>query len=243
LRDARDHSMHLPWKHVKLCAQFLKALYPGSVRKLGEWSITVNNKNKLVYPQKYPERIQLAKDFIAMHNSFAAGTSPLQIFISENEIDFVKDLAAVLSVADLHEQFASAMRDKESEREERDVLWKPVMKNVRAVGSYLKTLFSGHVHKAGEYGFTVDSSRRKPQLRRSMVAGGQTIIIKGAAIGSVFTNHGTGELHLIKPKRRSIKPIIIPAGQKMEVPKGYSNLVVFNPSNGENGVFSSFFHR
>jgi hypothetical protein len=242
-REDRDLKMKQPWKHVRFCAAFLKALYPGSVRTLGEWSIEVNNKNKLVYPKKISQRIQLIKDFIAKHNSFAPGTSPLQIFLSVNDIDFVSDLAAAGSAENLHNLFEAASRSKEQEREQRDLLWKPVMKNVRATGAYVKSLFRGKVHEAGDYGFTVDSSKRKPRLRRSVLLGGQSITIKGAAIGRVFTNHGKDVLHLRKLHRASAPPIIISANQQVELPKGYANLTVFNPSDREKGIFSSFYHK
>jgi hypothetical protein len=241
-RQQRDNALKLPWKHLKLAAQFLKALYPKNARTLGDWSITVNNKNKLVYPRKISERITLVKDFIAKHNSFAPGSSPLEIFLSENEIDFTTDLAAVNSAETLHDQFSSASRSKESERQQRDVLWQPIMKNVRSTGSFIKALFRGHEHKAGQYGFTVDSSKRKPHLRHSMLLCGKSITIKGVAMGSVFTNLGKDALHLQKPGKRSSEPIVISPKQRFEIPKGYTNLVIFNPSRMENGSFSAYIH-
>jgi len=79
LREQRDTTFKCPWKNLKLCVQFLKALYAGEPRKLGDWSVTVNNKNKIVHPRKFSARAELVHRFIAKHNTFAPGTSPLEI--------------------------------------------------------------------------------------------------------------------------------------------------------------------
>jgi hypothetical protein len=243
LREQRDNALMLPWKNFKMGAQFLKALYPKNTRALGDWTITVNNKNKLVYPKKISERISLVKDFIAKHNSFAPGTSPLEIFLSENEIDFADDLAAVNSAETLHDEFASASRSKEEKREQRNLLWFPVMKNVRAMGGYLKTLFSNNNHKMGDYGFTINSPARQKKIRTTKLGAGASITLGNVVMGSTLSNLGNGELHLLKGRRKKSPPIIISGNTHIEVPKGCSTCHIYNPSAQENGIFTSFFYK
>jgi len=239
LREQRDVIFSPAWKHLKMCVKFLKALYQNNTRKLGEWSITVNNKNHIAYPRLFARRAQLLHDFIAHHNSFAPGSSPLEIFLTQNSINLAADDAACTNASLRHDEFEKASRNKEMYTELRNKVWKPVMEHVRIIGRYVKALYIHNPHRAGDYGFRIDSSRRAHKLRKSKVAIGRYRTLRGLVPGSSLTNLGNDVLHVFKGNRISAVPIVLQPRQKLELAKGYSTTTVFNPSPSENGIFSS----
>jgi hypothetical protein len=243
LSEERNNLFKPAWKNLQRSVQFLKALYPQNVRRLGDWTITVNQKDRIAYPRKFSQRAQMVVAFIAKHNSFPVGSSPLQIFLDENAINLATDLANVNAALLRHDEFEEARRMKEAERELRDTKWKPARQHIRIIGSYVKSLFRGKVHQAGDYGFTVNSSPAPKKTRTTRLSSGSFITIKGIVIGSKFINKGNSELHLFKSRKTKDQPVVISPDSSFEIPKGYSVITVFNPSKVENGVFTTLWRK
>src|SRR3982750_4344573 len=81
------------WEDHTTMVQLLKKFYKNNIAKLGDWDVEVNG-NKIVYPADFINRRLTVLAFIAQHNSYAAGTSPLTSFLAEpgNKVDIAQNL-------------------------------------------------------------------------------------------------------------------------------------------------------
>ena len=86
----RDSLLTPAFREHKKCVQFLKTALGGNARNLSEWSVSVTGANEVVYPTGFVDLSANLLDFIAKHESYATGTSPLTPFLLNNGYDLVR---------------------------------------------------------------------------------------------------------------------------------------------------------
>ena len=183
LREDRDDFFTLPFSAMKKSAQFLKSLHKSNVRKLGEWGFTVNHKSQLVYPPDFISRYKLFGTFYAKHLSFPAGTtSPLDGFLNENNIDLNQLNKDADKANTIHEDFGTAEKKSELEKQLRDTAMKAHVANTKTICQFLIEYFATKPKKLGLYGITVDDSPRGVVRRKSKLAPGAQKTITAAHI-------------------------------------------------------------
>ena len=223
--------------------QYLKSYYSPNTNVLGEWGVTVDNKNRIVYPSNFDSMVILAFNIKAKHDSFPPTTSPLHTYLTTQTID-LDFVATILTDAQNYDViFNDKRRDAETEKQLRDNLMKPIMKYLRAIGNYLVKLYRGSEQKAGDWGFTIDRSPRKPKQRNSTIGLDDQMLIKGIVINSTFTNTGTVELHVYKGSKMEGDYEIVQPGSTLGMKKGYSAIVVYNPSVSTIGKCSTLIYH
>lgn len=229
-RQLRDNLFKLPWQHLTGGAQFLKSFYKGNTKQLGTWGIPITDSGKINYPPAFTDRVAVFTAFNTKNYSYGTGTSPLQPFLTQQNIDLAADADFVNQAATNNQNFLDAAQQSENETELRNQLWLPVLAHIKTIGNFLMKLYSNNPKALGNWGFTVDHSPQKPRLRTSKIMPGETIVFNGLIIGGTLTNIGTVEIHLYRSKDTSGTPVIIHAGEQFGIMKGYSTVTIVNPS-------------
>ena len=237
-RQLRDHYFSTPWTHLTGGVQFLKTFYKGNTKELGNWGITITDSGKVNYPAAFGDRTTVFIAFTAKHNSYPDGDSPLQPFLTQQNINLDADSAQVEQATASNTSFTTAAQQSENETELRNQVWLPVLENIKTIGNFLMKLFSNNPKALGNWGFVVDDSSQKPKLRTTKLKLGEQINTNAVIIGSSFTNIGNGDLHLYKGKTTTGTPNIIHAGEQFGIVKGYSSITVVNPSTIIEGRFT-----
>jgi len=243
LNESRDLKFKPVMRHLRGSIQFLKAYYGPNISTLGDWGVTVDNDDRIVYPSDFPSRYLLFKDFKAKHDSFAPGESPLDLYLTQQEIDLnVLDTAADEADTD-HDDFITNSNDAEEATAQRNVLWEPVWEHVHQIGNFLKALFSANAKKLGQWGFRIDHSPRKPRLRKSTVLPQQQRKVTGLVIGRKLRNTGPVPIDVYNGKVIAGIPLIVQPNEEIAMLKGYSRIIVDNTSATETATFTSWVHR
>jgi len=237
-RQLRDNNFTRPWSHLTGCVQFLKQFYKGNTKELGNWGIAITDGGKINSPAAFIDRSLAFNSFTEKHNSYPAGTSPLQPYLDQQAIDLTGDAVFVSAALSNNNDFVTAAQQSENETELRNQLWQPVLEHIKTIGNFLMKLYSNNPKALGAWGFVVDDSPKKPGLRTSKVKPGETVLFNGLIIGGTLTNIGSGEIHVYRGKTTSGSPAIIHAGEQFGVIKGYSTITVVNPSSLIEGKFS-----
>ncbi len=218
------------FQHCKGFAQFLKAFYTPNFKALGNWGIAITDGGKVVYPKKMEDRIALFNNIQTQHNSYPAGTSPLAPYLAQNHIDLAVDAGNAAAAQNFHGEYLSTEKTAENETQQRDILFAPVIRHVRTIGSFLKKLFGENSKALGDWGFVVDTSPRKPRLQKSTVKTGAKKVCKSVIVGGRFTNVGMSDLYLSPGKKVLPDPVIVHPGEQIIIAKGFSTMTVVNAS-------------
>lgn len=214
--------------------QFLKKLYRGNPAELGHWGATVN-KNAIVYPPEFLKRAELFETYKAKHDSYPGDSSPLNPFLSVNEIDLDDDETAAGDAITEHNDAKQTEKDAEDLREERDNLFDPVMKHVRGMGQYLKGLYVKHPKHLGQWGYTIDDSPRDPKFRTTTVPAADSVTLTGVKLNSQVENTGTVDLLLHKGDEVGESPVNLPPEMRFTIKRGFGTLTVENPDPASAG--------
>lgn len=219
------------FSHMRGGAQALKIYYKDNVRQLGEWGITVDGKARLVYPSNFSEMVKIFRLFKAKNDTYAGASSPLNTFLTEQNINLNTDSANI----DIAEQQETAhiqtMKDAEDEKQERDNLANPVITHLRGIGEWIVKNKKGKEKDAGDWGYVVDDSKQAPKLKTSTIKLLSQKTLDGVVIGGTLTNIGPVDVHVYKGKTTTGTPTIVPPNGQMGMAKGFSSITVVNPSN------------
>ncbi len=218
--------------------QFLKGLFKPNVNQLGDWAITVVGNNKITYPVNFDELAIVAGKFFDKHLSYAAGTSPLQPYITKNNINVTTDKAAIGIAQNYAGKAISSAKNSENATQQRDILWNPIIENLKGMGDYLMKLYAENSKGLGDWGFVIDLNPAKPKLQTTKIKLGDKATLKGVVIGGTLTNTGSIDVHLYKGSSTTGNPIVIHAGEKYGIGKGFSTITVSNPSELETAVIT-----
>jgi hypothetical protein len=227
----RDVLMKQPTSNFKSCVQTLKKHYKSAPHKLSDWGITVEGAAKVVYPTKFIGMSSLMKNFADKHLTMTAGTSPLDNFLAENEIDLAKDKAEIVKAIAYDTDADKKAEESAKETELLNVCWQPVAKQLKDIGQYLLTVFTKTPRKASDWGFAINESPTAAKEINTKIKLGDKATLSGVIIGGTLKNTGTTDLHIYKGNKIIGNPIIIHAGESFGIQKGYSTITICNPSN------------
>lgn len=209
-----------------------------NTKELGNWGITITDSGKVNYPAAFGERATVFIAFTTKHNSYTDGTSPLQPYLTQNNVNLDADSAQVEQATANNTSFTTASQQSENETELRNQLWLPVLEHIKMIGNYLMKLFNTNQKALGNWGFVVDDSSQKPKLRTTKLKLGEQITGKSVVIGSTLTNIGEVDLHLYKGSTTSGTPFIVHTSEQFGIMKGYGTITVVNPSTLKEGKFT-----
>ena len=226
----RDITFAPIMEHLKGEVQFLKVLYKPNINALGDWNIQVVNNSKIQYPSNFDELSVVATNFFTKHLSFAAGTSPLQPYITKNAIDVTNDKTDTALAQTYANKAVVSIKSSENATQQRDILWQPVVEILHGIADYLMNLYGNNSKGLGDWGFVVDNSVAKAKLVVTKLKLAEKITIKGIVIGSTLKNTGTVDIHIYKGSSTTGNPIIVHAGESYGIAKGFTILTVSNPS-------------
>ena len=208
--------------------QFLKKLYRGNPAELGHWGAVVNG-NAIVYPPDFLNRVELFKDYKTKHDSFPGGSSPLEPFLSVNEIELDAEEEDMEEAETKHSGAKQTEKDAEDLREERDNFFDPVMVNVRGMGQYLKGLYVKHPKHVGNWGYVIDDSPRDPKFRTATINPASTRTLTGVKLNSQVENTGTIDLLLHKGAEVGTEAVNLAPEMRFTVVRGWGTMTVENP--------------
>ena len=240
--EARDALLELPWEHHLGEVQFLKHLYAGMERQLGEWGVTVDGKDRVVYAKGAVAEATLVQTFLNHHLKLGA-ESPLQFYLDEHpEINVEADLAAAGEVIAKNAERNVATGDSELATQQRDKIWGPSVKAIHVIGAFLMGLYHEDDRKMAAWGFVVVADGGKEKEQVSTLEPLESRVQKSVAIPSVFTNAGEGDLHLWRGSKKEGEPMVVNPGGVLGMTKGYSTIVIYNPSSLVMGRYMVMVH-
>ena len=231
-------------KNVRGIMQNLKTFYVNDIQKLGAWGATVNGK-RIVIPATPDDLKTLIDAIITKHASYVLpAVSPLAVFLQQNPtINLAQMSLDAQQAIDDNDAAAAERIQKESRKQQRDVLWNPVMAHLRKIGGFIVNTFVGKEKKAGDWGYTVDDSPRAPKKRTSPIKSASTKTATGIVIGGTFENVGAVALHVYRGKTTTGTPVIVPPGEMLGMTKGYSTITVVNPDTLNSGKYTVLMHQ
>ncbi len=236
-RQLRDNKFDPAFSNTKKEVQFLKSLYGNNYSELGTWGVPVDANGKINYPSSFSDRKDVFFAFYSKHNSYPAGESPLQPYLDAQHIDIAADAAAVQESVGCDTSFITTTRQAENETQLRDLVWQPIMKNVRGIADFLKNLYSSNDRQLGLWGFTVDNSAGKPRVRTTKLKLGEQKTITSVVLGTTLENTGPVDILVHKGRQVNGSPVIVKPNGKMGILKGWSAITVENASTLETAVF------
>jgi hypothetical protein len=237
-RQLRDNLFKLPWQHLTGGAQFLKSFYKGNTKQLGTWGLTITDGGKINYPPAFTDRVAVFTAFNTKNYTYGTGTSPLQPFLTQQNIDLAGDAGFVNQAATNNQSFLDAAQQSENETGLRNQIWLPVLAHIKAIGNFLMKLYQNNEKALGDWGFTVDNSPKKPRVRTTKLKIGEQITNKSVVISSTVSNVGEGDLHLYKGGSTTGTPVILHKDEQFGIQKGWSTITVVNPSTLIEGRFT-----
>ncbi len=238
-----EQSMKPVMKHIRGEAQFLKAFYKPNFKAIGDWGITIEDGGKIIYPTDVADQVTLFTNIVKKHNSFLTGTSPLQAYLAQHNIDLDEDAANAGAAQDSYNAFLTANSSAENETQQRDEIMEDVVDNIHQIGDFLKKLFDPNTKAMGAWGFTVDESAPDPKEQVSKVDIGGTKVTGSIVRDSIFTNLGTDALNVIKGRKLTGLLTVVPPGGQLAMTKGYSSITVTNPSKFSIGKYKVLVHK
>lgn len=239
----RDRLFKPVFKEHKMSVQFLKKFYAANIQKLGDWSVTVDNRGRIVYPVDFSGRQSAVLLFIAKHNSFPPGASPLITFLTENEIDLAANKTKADNALTAHDEFNAQDALKEQKRQLRDTTFANVEAHLRLIGGFLVKHFGKNPRKAGDWGLVIDDSPKGTKVRSITLKPGEAKVVTEVIIQSVMQNIGATTVDIYKGKTASGAATSVTPGSTFLIPKGYSNMTLKNTSNTAKGVVTVVVHK
>lgn len=229
------------FKDHTLCAQFLKRRFVTNITILGDYGITLNG-NRIVYPVDFVGKQEAMLLFIDHHLSFAVGTSPLEGFITDNDIDLVVNRANAVDALTKHNERNAMNNTKETARVDRDNLINPVMDHLTIIGNFIVGYFPKNPNKAGDWSYTVDTSPQGTKIKSGTINFSSSKTLLKLAIGGVLTNTCEHNLNAFKGKTTSGTPIVLVPGQNLVITQGFGTITLQNPSNTAKGSYQGVFN-
>ncbi len=223
---------------IKPVGQFLKNLLAPNTRQLGLWGLPVKGKSRLDYPASFTGMFEIFKLLKQKHDSFPAGSSPLQPYLTLQGIDLNALQTKAGAALNFHLQLVQAQKDAENERQQRDLFRAPVVKHLRDIGGYLKKLYTKNFRAMELYGFTVVEQPAGPRTRRVKLKPASQKCLRGIVIGGTLSNTGTVPLDLYKGTGTSVFVTTVLPNKNFKIPPKLSVITVANSSANTAGSFT-----
>ena len=236
--EERDDLFDPAFGEHKACVQFMKKFYRGNITKLGEWTVQVDARGRVVYATDFSGKALEVLSFIAHSDSLPPADNPLTKFLTQNEIDFVSNKTNVEAAQVAHTDFTAAEKKKEEFRAERDLLIEPVKDNLRGIGQFLVGHFVKNPKKAGQWGFVVDDSPQADRIRDVILKPGEVKTIHDALLKSILTFNGPEAATIYSGKTVEGTGITLNTGGTFIIKRTYGTFTIKNESNTQKVSFT-----
>lgn len=230
LIELRNNKMKPVMEHATGCIQFLKIYYEPNFKDLGDWGANITNSGKVIIPTDIYERDTLVTALRVQHDTYPAGSSPLQPYLTKHGIDLGADVSAMAEAIAYHEEAKTKADEAENNTELRNNIVEPTIKMLRGIAEMLLKLYADNPRGICAWGFSVDDNPQKPTEQTSRLDLLTKRTYTSVKIGGLVTNLSKFDIHLYKGKEMIGDPIIIQPNKQFGVPKGYSTLTIYNPS-------------
>jgi hypothetical protein len=232
------------WSDHTTMVQLLKKFYKNNIAKLGDWDVTVNG-NRIVYPVDFINRRLTVLAFIAKHNTYAAGTSPLTSFLAEpdNKVDIAKNLTDATNAKTPFDDAKQLAEDAETKRVDRDNLMDPVTDHIEMIGNFLIGHYPNNPNKAGDWGYTVDTSPQADVERQGIINMGVQKVLTNVALNSILTITSQNAVEAFKGKVADGTPVIIQPNIPFVIRRGWGTVTLRNPSTTQKATYKASFHK
>lgn len=238
LATANRNKSFLPlWKMTRKWAQALKKIYIGNEKELTLWGIPINKKGKIKYPVPFEKKLTISQNIIAKNNSYAAGKSPLQAFITINNND-LPTLMADASDALAYDKTRKELKaDAVKETQDRNTVWSKPCKNLKEIGGFLSSLYPNNQKTVMLWGYKEIEAKPAIKHRKVTLKPLSKKGIKGIVFGSELINNCLFDFILRKGRTGVGKAQLVKAGETFDIIKGYSAIVIENTLNIGNVTF------
>jgi hypothetical protein len=113
---------------------------------------------RIIFPENFLFQRLLFDSVKEKHESYAAGTSPIEAFINQHAIDFTVDETAVDSAAALENTRSKKSKQAEDRTQKRNLAWNPVFANVRDYYQFLKRFYKPNYMEVGNWGAPITTT-------------------------------------------------------------------------------------
>ena len=227
----RDVFMMPVITHFKGSSQFLKAYYTPETKSLGDWGILVTIGGKITLPTDVEGWSTSLDDLNTQNESYESPeVSPLVQYLTKKGIILADDIASCASATLKQTAMTTAKSSAGVSHHDMVIQWSIPLQHIRTIGVFLMKLHAGNEQYLTDYGYKIVESAKVLKTRNIKIPFGFTRLKQKAKLGGAFINTGTETLHIYAGKTIAGIPIILLAGAKLIVPKGYSSFCVTNTS-------------
>ena len=231
MREKRDIIMSPVKKDISNSFQVLKEHFKPEFKSVGDWGANISTTGKITYATTTQGEANTLALLKKQNDSYVSpAISPLASYLSEQEIDLTVDTTNAATGLGYDKSMHTAKIAAEVSRENRDILWSPVLKHIHEIGTYLMKIYNGNATKVGFYGFVVVAIPKVIKARKISIAFTQSKLNIKVAIGSLIINTGTETVNIYKGAVINGTPVELAPGKKWIVIAGYSILSIENTS-------------
>lgn len=226
----RDNEFEPVWKETLAWGQFLKKLFKNNTKQLTDWGFPIETSGIIKYPSPFAERVVISEAAITKNNSYPAGTSPLQTYITNNNNDITalstnitNALAFDIDRKEFKKESVKAIQDRNK------AFAQPYI-NLLGIGNYLMTLFPTTPKDVGLWGYDEVDTKLPEKVRTVTLQPLRKKVITSIVLGTELTNTGKKDLIVAAGKKGLGTPTTVAPGESIGMNKGCSSIVVTNPA-------------
>jgi hypothetical protein len=217
-------------KHIRGSFQYLKNIFGEQFKEIGSCGGTISRKSRITYPRNTQGRANLLMLMKAQNDSYTTSPSPLQPFLTQNNISLDIDATNASEAMIIQTAFVASVKNSENLRQQRDNGWAKPLNDIHIIGAFLKVFYKGQIKMVGMYGFVGVTSKLATKRRTIKIPIGGIKLNKRIAIGDTIENMGDADVNLYNGKTINGKPVLLSAGNKWIVTKGFSTIFIQNLS-------------
>ncbi|MEI6628368.1 MAG: hypothetical protein WCN27_03070 [Alphaproteobacteria bacterium] len=231
LCEQRNKLMKPIMKHLRGSFQNLKSILKPTFKAVGGWGATILTSGKIIYPKSTQARVNLLMKMKAKNDSYTTFPSPLQPYLTKNNISLATDATNASLALITQNALKASINNSENLRQERDNGFAKSLIDIHFIGAFLKRLYSGETKKLGIYGYVVVGSKLATKRRTIKIIFGGIKLNKRIAIGDTIENMADADVYLYSGKTINGNPVLLKAGTKWIVAKGFSTISIQNLSS------------
>ncbi len=226
----RNNAFAPVWRRTLMWIQFLKPMFKENMKEFTEWSVDVDVDGKILFASTFAEKVAVTTGMIVKHGKYAIGTSPLQPFITTNKDDLTKLLTKTTD-AEAFEVTRDDLKAKaEVQTGKRNTVWAKPYSNQKDIGTYLVGLYPEDKKTVALWGYDVVDAVPAAKEKTIIVKPLIRRVVSGIVSGTIMTNTGKKDFSVFRGKKGLGAGTILKVGEEMGMNKGYSSVVVFNPT-------------
>ena len=227
----RDQIVDPIIEHVSGSYQFLKAYYNPDIKDLGDWGGTITIGGKITLPTEIVGCTTAINNLNKQNISYLTpAVSPLKQYLTKNGIVLADDITSCAAAALKDAAMFTAKSNAKVSHNHMSIVWTIPMQHIRTIGNFLMKLYAGNEQQLSDYGYKIVASAKSLKTRNLKIQYGISRLNQRAKIGGAFINKGTETLHIYAGKTITGTPVVLLAGEKLIVAKGYSCFCATNTS-------------